>query len=103
MLVMTYSKDIQAKALVSYLSSPSSKLEAALPASIRSRVNRYHLKDGLLLYSNGDNDFNRIFVSHDEDLKLQILFEYHDSPASGHLGREKTYLSVSRDFYWPRQ
>ena len=31
------------------------------------------------------------------------MFEYHDSPMSGHLGREKTYLSLARDFYWPNQ
>lgn len=32
-----------------------------------------------------------------------IIFEYHDAPASGHLGREKTFLSVSRDLYWSNQ
>lgn len=32
-----------------------------------------------------------------------ITFEYHGAPASGHLGCEKTFLSLSRDFYWPNQ
>uniref|UniRef100_A0AAV1URY1 Uncharacterized protein n=1 Tax=Peronospora matthiolae TaxID=2874970 RepID=A0AAV1URY1_9STRA len=31
------------------------------------------------------------------------MFEYHDAPTGGHRGRENTYLTVSRDFYWPRQ
>ena len=31
------------------------------------------------------------------------MYEYHDAPNGGHRGREKTYLTVSRDFYWPRQ
>ena len=31
------------------------------------------------------------------------MYECHDAPTSGHRGREKTYLTVSRDFYWPRQ
>ena len=31
------------------------------------------------------------------------MFECHDAPSGGHRGREKTYLTVSRDFYWPRQ
>ena len=31
------------------------------------------------------------------------MYEYHDAPTGGHRGREKTYLTVSRDFYWPRQ
>ena len=31
------------------------------------------------------------------------MYEYHDAPVGGHRGREKTYLTVSCDFYWPRQ
>uniref|UniRef100_A0AAV1T2C2 Integrase catalytic domain-containing protein n=1 Tax=Peronospora matthiolae TaxID=2874970 RepID=A0AAV1T2C2_9STRA len=31
------------------------------------------------------------------------MFEYHDAPTGGHRGREKTYLTVSRDFYWSRR
>ena len=31
------------------------------------------------------------------------MYECHDAPTSGHRGREKTYITVSRDFYWPRQ
>jgi hypothetical protein len=29
------------------------------------------------------------------------MYEYHDAPASGHLGREKTYPSLFLDFHWP--
>jgi hypothetical protein len=31
------------------------------------------------------------------------MYEYHDAPVSGHRGGEKTYLTLSCDFYWPRQ
>ena len=31
------------------------------------------------------------------------MYKYHDAPTGGHRGREKTYLTVSRDYYWPRQ
>ena len=31
------------------------------------------------------------------------MYMYHDAPVGGHRGREKTYLTVSRDFYWIRQ
>ena len=31
------------------------------------------------------------------------MYEYHDAPADVHRGREKTYLTVSREFYWHRQ
>ena len=36
-------------------------------------------------------------------MRKRILYEGHDTPPYGHRGREKTYLTVSRDFYWPRQ
>ena len=31
------------------------------------------------------------------------MYESHDAPSCGHRGREKTYLTVRRNFYWPRQ
>ena len=31
------------------------------------------------------------------------MYECHDAPTGDHRGREKTYLTVSRDFHWPRQ
>ena len=34
-------------------------------------------------------------------LRRWILYEAHDTPGSGHLGREKTYKSVAREFWWP--
>ncbi|KAF1313487.1 Pol protein, partial [Globisporangium splendens] len=40
-------------------------------------------------------------VPNDEGLRHRLLYEYHDGPSSGHLGREKTFLSLSRDYYWP--
>ncbi|GMF28086.1 unnamed protein product [Phytophthora fragariaefolia] len=35
--------------------------------------------------------------------RLRITYEYHDTPTSGHPGREKTYLLLTRDFYWSHQ
>ena len=31
------------------------------------------------------------------------MYEYHDAPVGGHRGLEKTYTTVSRNFYWSRQ
>uniref|UniRef100_A0AAV1TV66 Integrase zinc-binding domain-containing protein n=1 Tax=Peronospora matthiolae TaxID=2874970 RepID=A0AAV1TV66_9STRA len=47
-------------------------------------------------------DTPRVVIPDDTDLRLRIMFEYHDAPIGGHRGREKTYFTVSRDFYWPR-
>ncbi|KAG3127041.1 hypothetical protein PI126_g22047 [Phytophthora idaei] len=31
------------------------------------------------------------------------MYEYHDTPTAGHPGREKTYVLLTRDFYWNHQ
>ncbi|GMF46094.1 unnamed protein product [Phytophthora fragariaefolia] len=60
------------------------------------------LRDGgLLYYSTGSDDPPRVVVPHDEDLKYRILYEAHDTPVGGHLGREKTYSSVGLHNWWP--
>ena len=46
---------------------------------------------------------HRVVVPDHDDLQLRIMFECHDAPSGGHGGREKTFLTLSRDFYWPRQ
>ncbi|KAE9071544.1 hypothetical protein PF010_g25834 [Phytophthora fragariae] len=55
------------------------------------------------LYSAVDDNVDGIVVPDDHELKLKITYEYHDAPTSGHPGREKTYLLLTRDFYWSHQ
>ncbi|KAE8974689.1 hypothetical protein PF010_g24999 [Phytophthora fragariae] len=50
-----------------------------------------------------DDNADRIVVPDDHELKLRITYEYHDAPTSGHQGREKTYLLLTRDFFWSHQ
>jgi hypothetical protein len=52
---------------------------------------------GLLLYD------RLIWVPDDNNLRLQILQQHHDSQATGHPGRAKTLELVSRNFHWPQQ
>jgi hypothetical protein len=68
---------------------------------VKSSLHRYVFQNDLLYYRIEKDDQLRIVVPDDRDLKLRIMYEYHDAPASGHLGREKTYLSLSRGFHWP--
>ena len=35
------------------------------------------------------------------ELKEQVLWDAHNESCSGHLGLEKTYSCLARDFYWP--
>ncbi|OWY94391.1 reverse transcriptase, partial [Phytophthora megakarya] len=84
-----------------HLRAPSEETLEALPRCIRSHIERYRL-DGSLLTSSIDRfDDMRVVVPNDEDLRARIIREYHDAPTSGHLGREKTFAAVARDFFWP--
>ena len=66
-------------------------------------MDRYTVLNGLLQYSAVAGDTTRVVVPDHDDLRLRIMYEYHEAPVGGHSGREKTYLTVSRDFYWIRQ
>ncbi|KAG3128811.1 hypothetical protein PC128_g26937 [Phytophthora cactorum] len=61
------------------------------------------MHEGLLLYSAVDDDVTRIVVPNDYDLRMRIMYEYYDAPTAGHPGREKTYVLLTRDFYWNHQ
>jgi hypothetical protein len=89
--------------LMSSLSEPSPQALKSLPAAYRTSAHRYTQPNGLLFYSAVDNDAPRVVVPLVHDLRLWTMYEYHDAPVSGHREREKTYLTLSRDFYWPHQ
>uniref|UniRef100_H3H6A7 Reverse transcriptase domain-containing protein n=1 Tax=Phytophthora ramorum TaxID=164328 RepID=H3H6A7_PHYRM len=94
-----YAHDADAKQLLEYFSTPSDKSRQKLAKHLRARVHRCRVHNGLLLYSAVDDNADRIVVPDDHELKLKITYEYHDAPTSGHPGREKTYLLLTRDFY----
>ncbi|KAG3133271.1 hypothetical protein PC128_g26358 [Phytophthora cactorum] len=73
--------DADAKQLLSYASEPSDEAR-------RNAV---------------DDDVIRIIVPNDYDLRMRIMYEYHDAPTAGHPGREKTYVLLTRDFCWNHQ
>ncbi len=98
-----YNADPKWSALIDFLAEPSAKKKAQLDPEQRSRIHRYMLDDGVVYFHTAEDDNWRVVVPDDRDLRLQIMYECHDVPTSGHLGREKTYLALSRDFYWPNQ
>ncbi|KAE9013736.1 hypothetical protein PR001_g15328 [Phytophthora rubi] len=93
-----YAEDDDLAGLVEALSVPNKAVE--LTARQRSRRHRYSVVEGLLYYQVDEGE-PRIVVPNDEDLRHRVLYEAHDTPLSGHLGREKTYTSVVRNFWWP--
>ena len=51
--------------------------------------------DGLLYYE------GRLFVPDDDELRLFIAQNDHDSRIAGHFGQDKTEELISRNFHWP--
>ena len=100
---VAYTHDDDCQRLISHLSDAEAHPAKSLSERLRARRWRYALENGLLYYRVESDDDWRIVVPHDVKLRQRIMYEYHDSPMSGHLGREKTYLSLSRDFYWSNQ
>ncbi|KAG2793948.1 hypothetical protein PC112_g23237 [Phytophthora cactorum] len=84
-------------------STPSDEARRKLAPHLRARAHRYRVYEGLLLYSAVDDNVIRIVVPTDYDLRMRIMYEYHDAPTAGHPGREKTYVLLTRDFYWNHQ
>ncbi|KAG2780595.1 hypothetical protein PC116_g25413 [Phytophthora cactorum] len=98
-----YAHDDMCVALLRALGSEELKnSDKELSRRLRASLNRYTLDGGLLYYSTDPEDAPRVVVPHDEDLKYRILYEVHDTPVGGHLGREKTYGSVSTMYWWPK-
>ena len=98
-----YAKDEHCVALLRALRSEEfNGSDIKLSARLRARLHRYSIDQGLLCYSTDMEDTPRIVVPHDDKLKYRILYEAHDTAVSGHLGREKTYRSVSQYYWWPK-
>src|SRR6185369_5885441 len=45
---------------------------------------------------------NRMAIPSSKQLQTLLLQEHHDINTAGHLGIDKTYESISRNFYWPK-
>ena len=45
---------------------------------------------------------NKWVVTSDEQLRRNILSQYHDSPMAGHPGRDNTIALVTQHYWWPK-
>ncbi|KAE8969139.1 hypothetical protein PR002_g27525 [Phytophthora rubi] len=100
-IVAAYADDVVYAGIVAYLRAPSDETLEALSRNTRNQIDRYHLDGDLLCYNIDKFDAPRVVVPNDDDLRARIIHEFHDSPIRAHLGREKTFAAVSRDFFWP--
>ena len=100
-IVAAYANDPDYADIIAYLRAPSDAALGALSRTKRDHIQRYSMDGDLLLYSIDKFDAPRTVIANDLDLRARIIHEYHDAPIGGHLGREKTFAAVSRDFFWP--
>jgi hypothetical protein len=54
------------------------------------------------MYGIDTYDTPRVVIPADDGLRTRLVHKYHDTPVGGHLGREKTFAALSRDFFCPR-
>ena len=87
-----YQEDKDAKELLGYLKNPIKELKPKL----NTKAKFYKVQDDLLYFQ------DRLYIPTDNKLKTKILQENHDVPTAGHLGIDKTYDLVARNFYWPK-
>ncbi|KAE9182825.1 hypothetical protein PF004_g24131 [Phytophthora fragariae] len=97
-----YEDDAFYAAIIRYLRNPTADTLAKLTRPTRDTITRYDLDGDLLTYAIDTFDTPRVVIPADDDLRARLVHEYHDAPAGGHLGREKTFAALSRDFFWPR-
>jgi len=65
------------------------------PFPITSKLEDWHLEDGLLFFK------DRCFIPADEDLRRNITARYHNSLPRGHPGHLKTLELIRRNYWWP--
>ena len=87
----SYQEDQGVQAIIKVLERP----EEATTPELRKQAKKYVVKDNLLYWG------NRVYIPNQPKLRLKIFQEYHDVPAAGHFGFDKTYETISRSFYWP--
>ena len=63
-------------------------------------IQQNRLDGELLLYSISHFDDPPTTIANDMGFCDRIIHKYHSTTANGHLGREKTCTTVSRDFLW---
>lgn len=63
--------------------------------TIRPGTQGYSFQNGLIFQR------DKLCIPDDPEIKTILLREHHDSPISGHLGRDKTIEKVARNYSWP--
>jgi hypothetical protein len=55
----------------------------------------YHIKEGILFNQ------DRVYIPAAPGFRIKVLQEHHETPITGHVGRDKTLERVQRSYFWP--
>ena len=61
----------------------------------------YEVDTGGLLWIYQAGDQRRLYIPDADGLRQELLYEFHDSPSGGHLGRDKTVAALQTAYFWP--
>lgn len=69
---------------------------SSYPRTITKNTEDYKIDEQskLLLFK------SKFCIPNDDELKIKIVKQHHDSRSAGHFGRAKTYELISREFWW---
>jgi hypothetical protein len=85
-LKASYGQDEESKAILDSIASGSTE--------------EYSLQDGLVLRQTKTG--KQLYIPPSAaDQRKQLLADHHDSILAGHLGMDKTYACLARNYYWP--
>ncbi|GMF28256.1 unnamed protein product [Phytophthora fragariaefolia] len=90
-----YNDDPFYAGIIRYLRNPTAGALAKLTRPTRDTITSYDLDGDLLTYAIYTFDTPRVVIPADDDLRARLVHEYHDAPAGGHLGCEKTFAAIS--------
>ena len=63
---------------------------------IRSSLSDWKIEDGMLFYQ------ERCYIPENHEIQKSIVKDIHESPMTGHHGRDSTLEMVQRYYWWPR-
>ncbi|KAG3080887.1 hypothetical protein PI124_g19272 [Phytophthora idaei] len=97
-IAAAYDSDAACSEMIKFLGDWSDAARRRLSPRSRVRYGRYALDGNLLTDGVDRSDPRRVVVPLDDDLRARLIHEFDDTPSGGHLGRETTFASLSRDF-----
>lgn len=105
--VLTLPPKIDALLKEAYAEDPEiQKIRDAKTGELRVRGRQVQRYRGITLAECGERGGtlfyrDRVLVPDHDELKAEILRQFHESPAAGHPGRDRTLTAVEREYIWP--